>query len=804
MLVPSALLLLASAPIAHAGVLINELQYDPTGSDDGYEWVELCNNGADPVDLSGYTIQEATSSWSTAYTLGAGTIDAGGYVIIGYGGTTWSGSFSPNLPNGGSQTDGVRLTDSTGVVVDTVLYDSPNTKALVDDSGVAGVSFAADVSSAHSLGRWPDCADTNASGVDFADYATPSPGVVNVAISSGDTASSDTASSDTSTSDSASSDTATSDSSSDTATSDSGSTGTDCSGSSSVTINEFTPATGGEWIEVYNAGSTALNVGGWDLAYGTSSFSKSTAIPASTILPAMGWLVVGSSGVAVKDVDAGSMDLGNATSNADAIQLQCLGAAVDTVVYTKGTTNPDGWVDDTGSAATSFAPVPGTGQTVGRMNDGVDTNQSGVDFVVMDTPTPDATNISSGDTGGGDTSSGSADCTGSGDVKINEFTPSTGGEWIELYNAGASAKDVSGWALGYGTSSYSKTTTMPSGTMIPATGWLVIGSTGVTTKDVDAGNMDMGNATSSADAVQLQCNGAPVDTVIYGKATDNSDGWVDDDGVVTTSFAPVPGTGQTTARLSDGYDTNQSATDFAVTDTPTPDAANPVIPPTVCDPTGFESLKLNEFLYDPNSTDSGNEWVELYNGGTADVILDGLQFQAATSSWGTQFTFPGGTTLAAGGFELIGGINVPSVNFQAPSMSLGNGTGGDGVRIVDCNGATVDTALYGDTMTDGLTDDAGSDAVIAKVSSGVSLARVADGVDTDSPDDWHGAGTPTPDASNGTAAAGDTGVGVPKGGCGGEPKATRPGGSTCAVASPLGGGEVLLAALVLVRRKRRA
>lgn len=596
------LALLSLCGISRAGVLINEIQYDPSGTDDGLEWIELCNNGSTSVDLEGYELQSAGSSWSESYTFGAGSIAPGEHVIVGFGGSTWTGTFDPALQNGGSATDGARLVDSASTVVDTVLYDDTNTAALVDDSGAAGTSFAADVSEGSSLGRYPDCTDTNESRVDFLQYTSPSAGAENAA--------------------------------------------------------------------------PEIDTGGDDTA-----------------------------------------------------------------------------VDDTGTI----------------------------------------------DTGGGD-----ADCTGSSGVTINEFTPSTDVEWIELYNSGATALDVSGWQLVFGTSSFNKDATMPSGTMLPAGGWLVVGSAGAAVKDVEI-DMDLGNATSSADALQLQCNGTAVDTVIYGDADANDDGWLDDDGVATTSFAPVPGDGESSARVADGYDTNQSGSDFAVTATTTPGSANPYIEPTVCDPTGSESLKINEFLYDPGSTDGGNEWVELYNGGTADMRLDGFVLNTATSSWGADFTFPGGITIPAGGFVLIGGESVAGSDFIAPDLSLGNGTDGDGIQLVDCTGAVVDTVLYGDTMADGLTGDDGSDAVVAGVDSDVSLGRSTDGVDTDTPDDWMGYGTPTPGESNGTVVAGDDTGGGGSTGCGGKdrPSTTRPGAGACSVAPPLGGLEGALLGLVLLRRRAR-
>ncbi len=130
-----------------SNVRINEVLYDPTGADAGLGWVELCNSGATDEDITGWTVQTAGSTWSTSYTFTAGTVPAGGFLLVGAGSTSHAITFNPNLPNGGSDTDGIRLVDASSATVDTLLYDTPNTNALVDDSGAAGTSFAVDVSS---------------------------------------------------------------------------------------------------------------------------------------------------------------------------------------------------------------------------------------------------------------------------------------------------------------------------------------------------------------------------------------------------------------------------------------------------------------------------------------------------------------------------------------------------------------------------------------------------------------------------------------------------------------------------------
>ena len=58
--------------IAFADVLINEVLYDPAGSDGGGEWIELCNSGTETIDISGWTFESAGTSFSEIYTVAAG------------------------------------------------------------------------------------------------------------------------------------------------------------------------------------------------------------------------------------------------------------------------------------------------------------------------------------------------------------------------------------------------------------------------------------------------------------------------------------------------------------------------------------------------------------------------------------------------------------------------------------------------------------------------------------------------------------------------------------------------------------
>lgn len=516
-----------------------------------------------------------------------------------------------------------------------------------------------------------------------------------------------------------------------------------------------------EWVELCNDGGSAVDLSGWVLEAGGSTFGECYTFGSASI-PAGGYLVIGG-GVDVDHAtdfgNASSGGLQNGGSESDGVRLlDDAGNVVDTLIYDGPNTN--GLVDDAGRTTDApYAPDAGAGQSLARANDcGPDTDDSSVDFVVDDSPTPGAAN----DSGGGEDTgppAGEADCTDADAVRINEFSTATGQEWVELYNAGGTALDLTAWVLAYAKSSSFTEVEVPTATL-PAEGWLTVGVAG---SDVVV-SMDLGN---SAGALELRCNGERVDTVIYGS---NGGGFAEDDGTVPASGASAPGEGESAGRVPDGDDSDVSAADFVVLDPPTPSDANPR-----CEP-GNTALKINEFLPDPASTDDGSEWVEIYNGGDTEAVLDGYAIQTATSEWGTDYSFPGGTTLAPGEFLVVGGANVSEADLVADGLSLGNaGSSGDGLRLLDCDGVPVDVVIYGNAAAEtALTADGGFDG-LAPTDGEVSTGRVEDGVDSDDASDWQLFLPPTPGAPNASDGSensdGDAGGGC--GGCGG-PKAERP------------------------------
>ncbi len=586
---------------ALSGLLVNEVMYDPTGSETGAdEWIELCNNGTESVDLTGYWVESGGTEFGSCFDITGGSIAPGEYLILGGSSTTHPGSFDPELQNGGGETDGLRLLAPDGTVVDTVLYDDDaNSNGLVDDLGSSSSTPAPDVGEGHSLGRWPDCADTNVSGTDFVDYDVPSPGAANAEPEEEDTG-------------------------------DTGDTGggtfADCSLAPYLTINELMPNPDGsgsdqEWIELYNGGSEAIDLGGWLVEWDTSSWDSASdfEFEAGTVVEAGGFLVVGYGGVEV------SFSMGDAGSSADGVRIVCDGAAVDTVVY--GDEDPGELTDDSGSLATSFAPSPSDGTALARFEDGRDTNMSGDDFVYASEPTPGAAN-------------------------------------------------------------------------------------------------------------------------------------------------KVPH----------------------------------------CDPTGGEGLKVNEVVYDPSDDDDTYEWVELYNAGSVTIQLEGFQLEGAKSSWDNNATLPAELSLAPGEFFVIGGGDVPEQDYAADDLDLGNGTDGDGVRVLDCEGLVLDTVLYGDELADDITGDNGATDVVDDPGTGASFGRYPDGGDSDQHTDFFPYDTPSPGEPNADPGAdtdGETGdtddtdktEDPPDGGCG--PSADRPAGAECATTpGPLAGLAAGLAALLAARRRR--
>ncbi len=162
-------------------IVINEVLYDPTGADTGYEWIELYNAGEQAVNLENWIIQKAGTSFDDVFTFPEIIIEPDSFILIGE-------EFVPNtditttlvFQNGGTATDGIRIVSADAIYTDTVLYDSPNSNNLPDDISSPGQYFAPDVSSGNTLARKHDGEDSDNCEIDFFECENPTPGEPNI------------------------------------------------------------------------------------------------------------------------------------------------------------------------------------------------------------------------------------------------------------------------------------------------------------------------------------------------------------------------------------------------------------------------------------------------------------------------------------------------------------------------------------------------------------------------------------------------------------------------------------------------
>lgn len=157
-------------------------------------------------------------------------------------------------------------------------------------------------------------------------------------------------------------------------------------------------------------------------------------------------------------------------------------------------------------------------------------------------------------------------------VKVNEVrirtAASSSNGFVELFNAGTSPVDISGWTLVYRSATATSDTTMatiPASTTIPAGGFYLLGRTGYV--GPPAANVTYSTSlSSSGGGVGVRDSlGTLEDSVGYGTATN---------ALVEGTAAPTIPSGSSIVRLPDGNDTNNNAADFTVTSTPTPGGPN--------------------------------------------------------------------------------------------------------------------------------------------------------------------------------------------------------------------------------------
>lgn len=243
--------------------------------------------------------------------------------------------------------------------------------------------------------------------------------------------------------------------------------------------------------------------------------------------------------------------------------------------------------------------------------------------------------------------------------------------------------------------------------------------------------------------VLYDCDGTTViDAVGYGD-------FGDDEVFAGEGDAAPVRDGRSTARCEDADDSDDNAADFGLAE-PTPGQPNDGFDDALfcfaasCEPVAPGAVLINEVFYDPEGADGvgEQEFIELLAAPEAD--LTGLRVEAVNGGSGTVYLGPIGVIGSAddGGFFVIGGAAVSEPDAHLPG-ALQNGP--DSVVLRDCEGTVIDAVAYEEFDVDEFPVGEGDPAPAA---SGTSLGRT-DGVDTDdNAADFTEQEAPSPGAAN--------------------------------------------------------
>ncbi|HPN38091.1 MAG TPA: lamin tail domain-containing protein [Melioribacteraceae bacterium] len=252
-----------------------------------------------------------------------------------------------------------------------------------------------------------------------------------------------------------------------------------------IKINEVFSTGSPDWVEIYNAGTTTVDLSGYKLydPDGNTDPTKKWTIPAGTTIPAGGYLTFDCDGT-------------GANSNTN-FKFSSGGEEV--------------WLENTSGNVIDHITFPALSNdsSYGRSPDG------SANLVKFSPATK-----------------GTANPTGSNPpvllpVVINEILSTGSPDWIELYNPNNQPVDVSGYLLYDGSTATNKYA-IPAGTIVPANGFLVIncddGVTGANFKLSSGGEYVTFEKPDGSPIESITFPGLATNTS-YGRYPDGSTNW---------------------------------------------------------------------------------------------------------------------------------------------------------------------------------------------------------------------------------------------------------------------------------------
>jgi subtilisin family serine protease len=332
------------------------------------------------------------------------------------------------------------------------------------------------------------------------------------------------------------------------------------------------------------AGTSAPSVASFTVTFSVTSISPTSAVYNHDVMITG----IGLTGVtAVKFNNIPGTSLSITGTSVIHVNTPSSGAISGTVTVWKGTASVAAPQQFSVLDITSFLPTAATPGTDVVITGHGFTGAAGVAFsgtaatFTVDSGTQITAQVPDGATsgtvsvtgpGGTATSSGSFTVESLAAVKINEVQTdgaTSQDEFVELYNGGGAAADISGCKLVYRTASGTSDivlATVPASTTIPADGVYLFGGTGyvgLATAD-QTFSIDL-DATDGGLALRYP-SGTTIDLVGYGTLTN---------GFFEGTAAASPLSGQSIGRNPNGSDTGDNSADFSAYTSPTPGEKNP-------------------------------------------------------------------------------------------------------------------------------------------------------------------------------------------------------------------------------------